>query len=77
MGEHPGNFHKSTLTNELNRVVEKMSMQSSNSEEYERETHISNEIFACVVIFIKNNTVVVVARICCLGTSNVGELLEI
>ena len=39
-------------------------------------THISDEIFARVVMFIKNNTVVVVARIFCLGASNVGELLE-
>jgi hypothetical protein len=53
-------------------------MQCSNSEgrEGERETHVSDEISACVVIFIENNTVVVVARKLGLRTIKVHVFLE-
>ena len=53
-------------------------MPSSNSEEgeRERETHISNEISARVVVFVENNTVVVVARKLGLRTSKVHVFLE-
>ena len=71
-------IYESTLTNELNHVVEK-TMRSSNSDTgdaRERDTHISNKIFACVVILIENNTVVVVARIFGLRSSEIREFLE-
>ena len=44
--------------------------------ERERETHISNEISARVVVFVENNTVVVVARKLGLRTSKVHVFLE-
>ena len=43
-------------------------MQSSNSDEDGRGTHISNEICSMEPVLIKDNTVVVVARIFCLVT---------
>ena len=54
-------------------------MQSSNSDTgdaRERGTHISNKIFARVVVLIENNTIVVVARILGLGSSKIREFLE-
>ena len=53
-------------------------MPSSNSEggESERETHISNEISARVVIFIENDAVVVIARKLGLSTIKVHVFLE-
>ena len=73
-----GEIRERTLTNELNHVVEATPIQSSNGEacERQRETYISNEIFARVVVFIENNTVVVVTRKFGLRTSNIRELLE-
>ena len=58
--------------------MEATPIQSSNSEvcERQRETHISNEISARIVVFIKNNTVVVVTRKFGFRASNVRELLE-
>jgi hypothetical protein len=70
-------IHKSTLTNELNHAVEQMSMRGSNNVgRGERETHVSSEISARIVVFIENNTVVVVARKFGIVTINVRELLE-